>query len=208
MKSAGRRPRSIHEPRGLKFDSARSQPFVGHRTGRVILQRSTIFFEFHVDFAKRQSIHRQSGSKENRMTKRIESNGKPYINYALWFIQVVLAILFLFAGGMKLITPIEEMTRQMPIRLPGLFLRFIGTAEVLGAMGLCLPGVFCVREPLIPLAAWGLVIIMIGATVYTFAGGGGPTALIPFAVGCWRHWSLVAAHSDGATRAFSPGGNR
>ena len=39
-------------------------------------------------------------------------------------IQGLLAFLFLFAGGMKLILPVEEMTKQMAVPLPGLFLRF------------------------------------------------------------------------------------
>src|SRR6266536_4128532 len=87
----------------------------------------------------------------------------------LWIVQGLLALAFLFAGGMKLILPIEEMTKQTP--LPGLFLRFIGVAEVLGAVGLILPGLLRIRPGLTPLAAAGLVIIMLGATVVTLAGG-------------------------------------
>ncbi|MGH8650481.1 MAG: DoxX family protein, partial [Burkholderiales bacterium] len=87
----------------------------------------------------------------------------------LWIVQALLALLFLFAGGMKLVLPIEEMTKEMP--MPGLFLRFIGVAEVLGALGLILPGLLRIRPGLTPLAAAGLLIIMIGATVITLAGG-------------------------------------
>ena len=89
--------------------------------------------------------------------------------YALWMVQGLLALIFLFAGGMKLILPLDELTEQMP--LPGLFVRFIGVAEVLGAIGLILPGLLRIRPGLTPLAAAGLVIIMIGATVLTLAGG-------------------------------------
>ena len=60
------------------------------------------------------------------------------MNYALWIVQGLLALLFLFAGGMKLVMPIEALTEQTS--LPGLFVRFIGVAEVLGAIGLILPG--------------------------------------------------------------------
>lgn len=60
------------------------------------------------------------------------------MNRALWIVQGVLAPLFLFAGGMKLVVPVEELTKQMP--LPGAFVRFIGVAEVLGGLGLVLPG--------------------------------------------------------------------
>ena len=101
----------------------------------------------------------------------------------LWIIQGLLALIFLFAGSMKLIVPIEMMTAQMPVPLPGLFLRFIGTAEVAGALGLILPGLLRIRPMLTPLAACGLVIIMIGATVVTLASGAGVSALVPLVVG-------------------------
>ena len=90
------------------------------------------------------------------------------MTYALWIVQVLLALLFLFAGGTKLIQPIEVLTQQTP--LPGLFVRFIGVAEVLGAIGLILPGLLRIRPWLTPLAAIGLGIIMIGATS-AYAGG-------------------------------------
>ncbi len=96
------------------------------------------------------------------------------MTYALWIVQGLLALIFLFSGGMKLVLPIEVLTEQMP--LPGLFVRFIGAAEVLGAIGLILPGLLRIRPGLTPMAAAGLVIIMIGATGLTLA-------LIPLVVG-------------------------
>jgi hypothetical protein len=103
------------------------------------------------------------------------------MTYALWSVQGLLALLFLFAGGMKLVLPLEALTAQMP--LPGLFVRFIGVAEVLGAIGLILPGLLRRQPGLTPLAAAGLVLIMIGATVLTLAGGDVASALMPLAVG-------------------------
>ncbi len=108
------------------------------------------------------------------------------MTYILWLVQGLLALIFLYAGGIKLVLPIEVMTQQMPLPLPGWFLRFIGVAEVLGAIGLILPGLLGIRPVLTPLAALGLVIIMIGATVLTLAGfvpGGVALALIPLVVG-------------------------
>ena len=58
------------------------------------------------------------------------------MNVVLWIVQGLLALLFLFAGGMKLVLPVESLAG--PIPLPGLFIRFIGVAEVLGAIGLIL----------------------------------------------------------------------
>ncbi len=99
----------------------------------------------------------------------------------LWSVQVVLALIFLFAGSMKLVLPIEVMTAQMP--LPGLFLRFIGVCEVAGALGLILPGLTRIRRELTPLAASGLVVIMVGAVVLTLASEGVIGAVVPLVVG-------------------------
>jgi len=100
---------------------------------------------------------------------------------ALWIVQGLLALLFLWAGGIKLVLPLEKLTGPLP--LPGLFLRFIGVAEVLGAIGLILPGLLRIRPGLTPLAAAGLVIIMAGATAVTLASGDVAMALIPLVVG-------------------------
>ena len=105
------------------------------------------------------------------------------MNNVLWIVQGLLAALFLFAGGMKLIMPIEEMTKQMPLPLPDWFLLFTGVVEVLGAVGLILPWLLRKRPGLTPLAAAGLVIVMIGATAYTLAAGDIASALMPLVVG-------------------------
>jgi hypothetical protein len=103
------------------------------------------------------------------------------INYALWTVQVLLAILFLFAGGAKLVLPPEAL--KGPVALPVLFLRFIGVCEMLGAIGLILPRLLRIRPGLTPLAAAGLVIIMIGATVINLMGAGVAFPLITLVVG-------------------------
>ncbi len=108
---------------------------------------------------------------------------KPIMTVSLWIIQGLLALLFLFAGSMKLIMPIEMMTAQMTVPLPGLFLKFIGVAEVAGAFGLILPGLLRIRPGLTPLAGACLGIIMIGATVVTLLGGDVAAALFPLVVG-------------------------
>jgi uncharacterized membrane protein YphA (DoxX/SURF4 family) len=108
----------------------------------------------------------------------------------LWVVQGLLAALFLFAGGMKLIVPIEALT--MPVPLPGAFLRFVGIAEVSGALGLVLPGLLRIHQELTPLAAAGLVIIMSGATVITALGGTIAPALFPLFVGVLAAWVASA----------------
>jgi uncharacterized membrane protein YphA (DoxX/SURF4 family) len=116
------------------------------------------------------------------------------MNIALWVIQALLAALFLFAGGMKLVLPIEEITKQMPLPLPGWFVCFTGVVEVLGGIGLILPWLLRTKPGLTPLAAAGLVIVMIGATVYTLAAGQTASAFFPIVVGllcvfvAYRRW--------------------
>ena len=101
----------------------------------------------------------------------------------LWTIQGFLALTFLLTGAMKLTMPLEVLIAQMPIALPGLFVRFLGLSELLGAIGLVLPCLLNIRPGFTPLAASGLVVIMSGATVYTVIGGGGATALMPLVIG-------------------------
>ena len=103
------------------------------------------------------------------------------MKYALWVAQVLLALAFLSAGAMKLVTPDETLTAWYPF--PALFVRFIGVCELLGAAGLILPGLLRVRQGLTPLAAAGLAVIMAGAVATTLAIGGGTAALMPLALG-------------------------
>src|SRR5690349_1512549 len=96
---------------------------------------------------------------------RSEQNSRKSIKTAvLWVVQVLLALLFLFAGGMKLIMPIQVLLAQMAVPLPGLFVRFIGVIEVAGALGIIFPALLRIKPALTPLAACGLAIEMIGAT--------------------------------------------
>jgi hypothetical protein len=103
------------------------------------------------------------------------------MNVALWIVQVLLAAVFLFSGITKLVLPLDKLTG--PVAIPGAFLRFIGVVEVIGALGLILPSLLRIRPGLTPLAAAGLVIIMIGATVIGLSIGDVTMALIPLVVG-------------------------
>ena len=110
-------------------------------------------------------------------------------NAVLWIVQALLAALFLFAGGMQLVMPIDELVAQS--HMSGGFLRFIGVVEVLGGLGIVLPGLTGIAPILTPLAAAGLVIIMIGATIVSIPGGIF-TGLIPFVVGILAAWIAVS----------------
>jgi hypothetical protein len=128
------------------------------------------------------------------------------MSIALWIIQILLALLFLFAGGTKLVLSPEvlaSMGSPNQVQLPGLFLKFLGVCEVLGAFGLILPGLLGIKPGLTPLAAVGLLIILVGAVVFTYIADGIAPALIPFvaallavfvAYGRWR----LAPHREWA----------
>lgn len=135
-------------------------------------------------------------------TKRL-SRGR---NIGLWIGQVLLAALFLFAGGFKLVAPAVQLAQQSPVFAPA-FLKFIGACEVLGALGLVLPGLFRVQRQLTPLAASGLVIIMIGAVTSTVATFPVSMAILPAVAGIIAftiargRWSALR---NTAPRAYSP----
>ena len=92
------------------------------------------------------------------------------MNIALWIVQGFLALLFLFAGGMKLFSYDrfrQSAEQQHPDRELGLSRRkvtVIGASEVAGGLGLVLPQGTGVLLVLTPLAAVGLAVIMVLAT--------------------------------------------
>lgn len=94
------------------------------------------------------------------------------MNLALWVISGLLAVAFLVAGASKLFIPQEKLARA-----PGAgwvndfsvgFVKSLGTVEILGAVGLILPGALNIAPVLVPLAAVGLATIMVGAAIVTF----------------------------------------
>src|SRR5437868_2564110 len=130
------------------------------------------------------------------------------MNRLLWVIQTVLALLFLLAGGAKEVMSAADLTAQTP--LPAAFLRFIGIMEILGGLGLVLPGMLRIRTELTALAAAGLVIIMIGAVVVTVQTMGLAMAILPFVTGAlalfvaygrWRLAPLNAARETSSRQS-------
>jgi uncharacterized membrane protein len=101
---------------------------------------------------------------------------------ALWIVQLLLAALFLFAGVMKFVMPVEQMNEGSPVQFSRAFLYFIGVCEVLGALGLVLPGALGIQPGLTALAAAGLIVLMIGAIILPLMGGGVAAAVFPLIV--------------------------
>src|SRR2546428_2995864 len=102
--------------------------------------------------------------------------GRSTMNVALWIVQGLLAALFLFAGGAKLVLPLDQMAG--PVGLPGWVLRFLGGGAGLGALGLVLPRLLRIRSGPTSLAPAGAGVRLAWAAVVPLAGRVGPAALV------------------------------
>jgi hypothetical protein len=122
------------------------------------------------------------------------------LNIVLWVIQVLLALLYLWAGSIKLVLPLEQLKGPGP-EFPGWFLRLIGVLEVVAGLGLILPGLLGIKTGLTVIAAAGIVIIMIGATVVGLMSGGIAFAILPLVCGllaafvAYGRWRLAPLRS-------------
>ena len=94
------------------------------------------------------------------------------MNIVLWILQVVLGLYFLVTGVIHFVVP-AGLPEQMAwmYDLPTWLHYVSGIAEILGGLGLILPGLLRRQTRLTPLAAWGLVLVMLGAVVYHITRG-------------------------------------
>ena len=85
-------------------------------------------------------------------------------NIGLWVVQALLAAFYAMAGSMKLSQPIEALVASgmsYAGDFPELLTRFIGTMELLGAIGIILPAATRILPGLTPLAAVGFSVIQV-----------------------------------------------
>ncbi|HEX8212768.1 MAG TPA: DoxX family protein [Longimicrobium sp.] len=89
------------------------------------------------------------------------------LRVTLWTLQVLLAIAFGMSGLLKLATPVADLAAQMAWvgSVPAALVRFIGAAELAGALGLILPSLTRIQPRLTVLAALGLVVVMVLASL-------------------------------------------
>jgi len=94
-------------------------------------------------------------------------------NITLWILQVVLAAMFFMAGAMKLSQPIDQLSQSLPwaAQVPEMLVRFIGAAELLGAVGLILPSLLRIKPGLTPIAALGLALVQLFAVGFHVSRG-------------------------------------
>jgi putative oxidoreductase len=104
------------------------------------------------------------------------------LNIALWIVQALLAIGFLMTGMQKLLTPVAGFAQKTPGFSQGLF-KFIGVAEVAGALGMILPAATRIMPRLTPWAGVGLMIVMILATGFHISRGELSNTLVTIPLG-------------------------
>ncbi len=94
------------------------------------------------------------------------------MNIILWVLQIVFGLFFLFVGVMHFVLPpnLPAMMSWM-YELPSGLHVVSGILEILGGLGLILPGLFRTQTRLTPLAALGLVFVMVGAAVWHITRG-------------------------------------
>jgi hypothetical protein len=123
-----------------------------------------------------------------------------FVNVALWTVQVLLALFFAIASGApKLLLPPEMI--PMPIPLAHWFVLFIGTCEVLGALGLILPSVLRIRPGLTIVAASCLALLTLCAATYQLMAAAPVNAVLALIFGAlaafvaYGRWRLAPVHS-------------
>ena len=98
------------------------------------------------------------------------------LHITLWIAQVILAAMFLMSGFMKVAQPIDKLSQMLPwaAQVSEALVRFIGIAEVLGAVGLILPSLLRIQPKLTPIAAVGLALVMLFAVAFHISRGETP----------------------------------
>lgn len=100
------------------------------------------------------------------------TNSSKAMHIALWVAQILLALIFVWAAYAKLFQPIEETAKMMPWAQenPNL-LKFTGMVEIIAALGLILPVAFGILPKLTVFAAYGIILLMIAASVFHVSRG-------------------------------------
>lgn len=125
------------------------------------------------------------------------------MNRSLWVAQVILMLLFISTGVMKLMMPAAGL-RQMT-GLPGVWMHFVSLCEILGGLGLVLPGTLRKWRGLTPIAAACLEVVMVGAVTVTIQHRQpAMTLILPVVTGILLAWILLARRSWAVPAAERP----
>ena len=128
------------------------------------------------------------------------ANASTRLHITLWTVQILLALVFALTGALKVTQPIEALPASLAgVPLP--LVRFIGAAELLGAVGLILPAATRIAPVLTPLAGLGLTLVMLLASLVHISRGEFTTLLVPVVLGAlsafvargrWRKTPILA----------------
>ena len=90
------------------------------------------------------------------------------MNVVLWIVQALLAAMYVLVGSAKAVQSLEGLSKRMTwVRaVPAGLVRFIGIAELFGAIGLILPMVTNIAPWLTVAAAAGLVLVQVCAITF------------------------------------------
>lgn len=127
------------------------------------------------------------------------------MNNAIWAIQLFAGVFFVAVGVLHFIVPegLPANFAWMYDLSPTLHL-ISGTAEVLGGLGLILPAVTRIRPDLVPLAAAGLAVVMLGAIAFHIGRGEASNAagnalwVLAMAFVAWGRWMKYPIAPRGA----------
>jgi len=127
------------------------------------------------------------------------------VHVTLWIVQLLLAAVFLLVGYTHAAAPIAVAIQRAPwvADLPVALVRFIGAAEIAGALGLLLPAATRVRPMLTPVAAVGLTTMMALAIPFHLMRGEASAVVLNLGLG-----SLAVLVALGRTRWAPIGANR
>jgi hypothetical protein len=97
------------------------------------------------------------------------------LHIALWVVQVLVATTLLWATAVKLFQPVGEVAAMWPWagEVPVAVLKLTGVVDLLGGLGLTLPALLRIQPQLTPIAALGVVVLMVCASVFHIARGEG-----------------------------------
>jgi len=134
-------------------------------------------------------------------------------NYLLWAAQILLALVFVMTGFMKLTIPAADLMRAMPagVGLSVPLIRFIGFAEVAGAIGLILPSATRILPVLAPIAAGALALVMaLAALLHAWRGEIASLAVVLAlgAIAVFVTWGRTTRAPIPARRRSAPNGVR
>lgn len=147
------------------------------------------------------------------MATRPSAQGESHraLNVALWIAQLALFTVFAVTGSAKVTMPVDRLAPMMAwvTDVPPALVRFIGIAELSGAIGVLLPSMTRVHSELTSLAALGLAVVMVLATPVHLLAGDTARAVVPLGLGAlaafvaWGRYAVVPIATGPLRRRWS-----